>query len=124
MPSTRWDPNPRPFSSLKVFKPKVLFGWLPTVWARISAYWDNGITPQAGSKLRTTPTKILSRSLREWLQGHFVAQTFQSSDQGSANSLHFDPIKVIRAEFPVVSYENTFTQSARVAPRSLCGPDV
>src|SRR6266446_4048761 len=102
MPSTRWDPNPRPFSSLKVFKPKVLFGWLPTVWARISAYWDNGITPQAGSKLRTTPTKILSRSLREWLQGHFVAQTFQSSDQGSANSLHVDPIKVIRAEFPVV----------------------
>jgi len=54
MPWTRWDPNPRPFSSLKVFKPKVLFGWLWTVWARISAYWDNGITPQAGPKLRTT----------------------------------------------------------------------
>src|SRR3981189_251115 len=35
MPWTRWDPNPTPFSSLKVFKPKVLFGWLWTVWARI-----------------------------------------------------------------------------------------
>jgi hypothetical protein len=54
MPWTRWDPNPKPFSSLKVFKPKVLFGWLWTVWARISAYWDNGITPQAAPKLRPT----------------------------------------------------------------------
>src|SRR6266850_5786938 len=54
MPWTRWDPNPTPFSSLKVFKPKTLFGWLWTVWARISAYWHNGITPQAGPKLRPT----------------------------------------------------------------------
>src|SRR5712664_1101495 len=58
--------------------------------------------PNERRLLFPTPTKILSRSLREWLQGHFVAQTFQSSDQGSANSLHVDPIKVIRAEFPVV----------------------
>jgi len=40
-----------PFSSLKVFQTKkVLFGWLWTVWARISAYWDNGITPPDRSK--------------------------------------------------------------------------
>src|SRR5436305_13173087 len=43
MPWTRWDPNPRLFSSLKVFKPRVLFGWLWTVWARRSAYWNNSI---------------------------------------------------------------------------------
>src|SRR5437899_12418175 len=49
-----------------------------------------------------SPTKIPSGGLREWIQGHFVAETFQSSAQGSANSLHVDPIKVIRAEFPLV----------------------
>src|SRR5438876_4912985 len=71
-----------------------------------------------------SPTKIPSGGLSEWLQGHFVAQAFQPSYQGSANSLHVDPVKVIRAEFPVVSYENTFRRSERVAPRSLCGPGV
>ncbi len=49
-----------------------------------------------------TPTKIPSGGLSEWLQGHFVAQTFQSVDQGSADSVHVDPVKVIRTEFPVV----------------------
>jgi hypothetical protein len=49
-----------------------------------------------------TPTKIHSGGLSEWLQGHFVAQTFQPVDQGSADSVHVDPVKVIRTEFPVV----------------------
>src|SRR5882724_5059974 len=62
IPWTRWDPNPTPFSSLKVFKPKVLFGWLWTVWARISAYRHNGITPQAGPRLRPlSPTRLHKR---------------------------------------------------------------
>jgi len=31
-----------------------------------------------------------------------VAQTFQPVDQGLADSVHVDPVKVIRTEFPVV----------------------
>jgi hypothetical protein len=50
-----------------------------------------------------TPTKIPSGGQSKRLQGHFVAQAFQPPDQGSADSLHVDPIKVIRTEFPVVS---------------------
>src|SRR5438270_11897120 len=85
MPWTRWDPNPRPFPTLKVFKPKVLFGWLWTVWARISAYWHSGITPQSGPKPRTTrsasplrdrhaPRGALGRSRQEstWTRGRFT----------------------------------------------------
>src|SRR5882724_1995545 len=67
MPWTRWDPNPTPFSSLKVFKPKVLFGWLWTVRARISAYSHNGITPQAGPKLRPTRNARPPWDRRAWL---------------------------------------------------------
>src|SRR2546425_12098996 len=71
-----------------------------------------------------TPTKIPSGGQSKRLQGHFVAQAFQPPDQGSADSVHIDPIKVIRTEFPVVSYENTFRRSEQAAPRSLCGPGV
>src|SRR5438445_11324411 len=49
-----------------------------------------------------TPTKIPSGGQSKRLQGHFVAQAFQPPDQGSADSVHVDPIKVIRTEFPVV----------------------
>jgi hypothetical protein len=31
-----------------------------------------------------------------------VSQTAQSTDQGSAYSVHVDPIEVVRTEFPVV----------------------
>src|ERR1700730_16493361 len=50
----------------------------------------------------TPPTKIPSGGLSKWLQGHFVAQAFQPADQGSADSVHVDPVKVVRTEFPVV----------------------
>jgi hypothetical protein len=49
-----------------------------------------------------TPTKIPSGGLSKWLQDHFVAQAFQPADQGSADSVHVDPVKVVRTEFPVV----------------------
>src|ERR1700680_747174 len=49
-----------------------------------------------------TPTKIPSSGLSKWLQGHFVAQAFQPPDQGSADAVHVDPVKVFRTEFPVV----------------------
>src|SRR5712664_1499642 len=48
-----------------------------------------------------TPTKIPSGGQSKRLQGHFVAQAFQPPDQGSADSVHVDPIQVIRTEFPV-----------------------
>src|SRR6266850_6211627 len=51
---------------------------------------------------RRSPTKIPSGDLSEWLQGHFVAQAFQPPDQGSADAVHVDPVKVVRTEFPVV----------------------
>src|SRR6202790_3665554 len=49
-----------------------------------------------------TPTKITSSGLSKWLQGHFVAQAFQPPDQGSADAVHVDPVKLVRTEFPVV----------------------
>src|SRR6266436_3964499 len=49
-----------------------------------------------------TPTKIPSDGLSKRLQGHFVTQAFQPPDQGSADSVHVDPVKVVRTEFPVV----------------------
>jgi len=49
-----------------------------------------------------TPTKIPSGGLSKRFQGHFVAQAFQSADQGSADAVHVDPVKVVRTEFPVV----------------------
>jgi hypothetical protein len=35
-------------------------------------------------------------------RGHFVAQAFQTPDQGSADSVHVDTVKVVSTEFPVV----------------------
>src|SRR5258708_38884868 len=49
-----------------------------------------------------TPTKIPSGGQSKRLQGHFVAQAFQPPDQGPADAVHVDAIKVIRTEFPVV----------------------
>src|SRR6266566_5861954 len=49
-----------------------------------------------------TPTKIPSGGLGKRLQGHLVAQAFQPPDQGSADSVHVDTVKVIGTEFPVV----------------------
>src|SRR6266446_3314425 len=58
--------------------------------------------PNERRLLFATPTKIPSGGQSEWLQGHFVAQAFQPPDQGSAGSVHVDPVKVVRTEFPVV----------------------
>src|SRR5260370_32309129 len=55
-----------------------------------------------GASFATTPTKIPSDGLSKRLQGHFVTQAFQPPDQGSADAVHVDPVKVVRAEFPVV----------------------
>src|SRR6266404_8364201 len=60
------------------------------------------VTSAASSPSGFTPTKIPSGDLSEWLQGHFVAQAFQPPDQGSADAVHVDPVKVVRTEFPVV----------------------
>jgi hypothetical protein len=49
-----------------------------------------------------TPTKTPSGGQSKRFQGHFVAQAFQPPDQGSADSVHVDPSKVIRTELPVV----------------------
>jgi hypothetical protein len=49
---------------------------------------------------RSLPTKIPSGGLCEWLQGHFVAQAFQSPDQGAADSVHVDPFKVVPGSLP------------------------
>src|SRR5260370_9445256 len=54
------------------------------------------------AKCETTPTKIPSGGQSKRLQGHFVAQAFQPPDQGPADAVHVDAIKVIRTEFPVV----------------------
>src|SRR5437667_1025643 len=59
-------------------------------------------SPGHGPSYSLTPTKIPSGGLSKRLQGHFVAQTFQSPDQGSADSVRVDTVKVIRTEFSVV----------------------
>src|SRR6267142_5297471 len=85
-----------PFSSSKVSNPIVYpkdaeaLAWL--------LFRSHFLELQRG----TTPTKIPSGGLSERLQGHFVAQAFQPPDQGSADSVHVDPVKVVRTEFPVV----------------------
>src|SRR5258708_40033381 len=47
-----------------------------------------------------SPTKIPSGGQSKRLQGHFVAQAFQPPDQGPADAVHVDAIKVIRSEVP------------------------
>src|ERR1700719_1808984 len=62
-------------------------------------------------------------------QGHFVAQTFQPPDQGSADSVHVDPVKVVRTEFPVVfaapqlnsEADSTSANSSGVPVPAQCG---
>jgi hypothetical protein len=66
-------------------------------------------------KYKTTPTKIPSGGQSKRLQGHFVAQAFQPPDQGSADSVHVDPIKVIRTEFPVVVSNFIKQQMGRIS---------
>src|SRR6266446_2451756 len=51
-----------------------------------------------------SPTKMPSGGLRKRLQGHFVAQAFQPADQGSADSVHVDAVKVVCTEFLVVFF--------------------
>jgi|SRR6267378_2064112 len=73
MPWTRWDPNPTPFSSLKIFKPQVLFGWLWTVWARISA----GIVSRE-LKLELQMRKRASIPVSPELLTHFLVSAYTS----------------------------------------------
>jgi hypothetical protein len=44
---------------------------------------------------------MTSGGLSEWLQGHFVAQAFQPPDQGPADSVHVETVKVVCTQFPV-----------------------
>src|SRR5260370_40017529 len=81
-----------------------------------------------GASFATTPTKIPSGGLSESLQGHFVAQAFQPPDQGSADSGHVDPVKVVRTEFPVVFLTlphvicNLQQRMSYPHDRALCSP--
>ena len=46
--------------------------------------------------------KYLSGGLRKWFQCDFVAQTLQPPHQRTTDAADIDPIKVVRAQFPIV----------------------